>query len=638
MAKYVETQTSKIISSYGGVGSIIETINGALLIEPFDRWRYFHNNEHLKPENQIVDNRLLNRLKFEKGFPKLRALFRVPINTENYKNKSIPQFPHNVIDAKFFPEWFFCPNCERLHKISDWWLKWKNVSQLLKIPNETFRRRFYEKPKCYHCLQVTNGKSYIVLEQVRFIMTAPDGAISDIPWDRWNTADKNANDEYTISKKIILDFEKLCCEDQILYYIRSAKFSDLAGIRIECRNCGKKQTLSGLFSLRLSVSSVINEDLKTCKKPVIRTSNSVYYPIIINSLYLPTEIALRKDIAEEIDKWLKLGKSHDFIVEVISMRGYSKESILQYLQEEKSNEFESELEYRLKEYNFLTNPNRPKYPSSDGETDNLIFEKQDLFTLENYGIDDLVKIKRLKITSVQTAYTRQEPLDKDQFLKGNFESVKPKYTSIAGKNTEYLPAVENFGEGIFINFNNQKIETWINVVLADPKARNRIELLHKNTMVNYLIQNNRFSNISFLTKFVMIHTLSHILIKEFEFSVGYPATSLNERLYIDNQYMSGLLIYTIAGSEGSYGGIVAQANEKSLLKILNSALTRANDCASDPICYNAIDGQGIGGLNLAACYSCAILPDISCEEFNSFLDRALLIDKRFGFFSELNFV
>lgn len=135
-------------------------------------------------------------------------------------------------------------------------------------------------------------------------------------------------------------------------------------------------------------------------------------------------------------------------------------------------------------------------------------------------------------------------------------------------------------------------------------------------------------------KFILLHTLSHILIKEFEFLVGYSATSIAERLYIDDE-MQGILIYTIAGSEGSFGGLASQANTERLTKIFKSALTRAKDCASDPICYNS-DGQGIGGLNLAACYSCTLLPETSCEEFNSFLDRALLIEKtnEFGFYKD----
>ena len=116
-----------------------------------------------------------------------------------------------------------------------------------------------------------------------------------------------------------------------------------------------------------------------------------------------------------------------------------------------------------------------------------------------------------------------------------------------------------------------------------------------------------------------------------EFLCGYAATSLNERLFVDSENMQGRLLYTVAGSEGSYGGIITQSDPTSFKKILESALFRSNDCASDPVCYHS-DGQGIGGMNLAACYSCSLLPETSCEEFNNFLDRALLIDKDFGFF------
>ena len=77
----------------------------------------------------------------------------------------------------------------------------------------------------------------------------------------------------------------------------------------------------------------------------------------------------------------------------------------------------------------------------------------------------------------------------------------------------------------------------------------------------------------------------------------------------------------------------SNASQQAFLQILSNALLRASDCSSDPICYNTQDGQGVGGLSLAACYSCALIPDISCEEFNCFLDRWLLIDKEFGFFN-----
>ena len=165
-----------------------------------------------------------------------------------------------------------------------------------------------------------------------------------------------------------------------------------------------------------------------------------------------------------------------------------------------------------------------------------------------------------------------------------------------------------------------------------PAFRERIDILQDRISQSEISQKNKFLDNRHLAKFVLVHTLSHLLVKELEFLCGYAATSLNERLFVDSDNMQGLLLYTVAGSEGSYGGIITQSNPTSFKKILESALFRSHDCASDPVCYNS-DGQGIGGMNLAACYSCSLLPETSCEEFNSFLDRALLIDKDFGFFN-----
>ena len=60
MAKYTETQTRKVISSYGGVESIIETPKGALKIEPFEKWPFFRAIKEGKIDAQeyvIDDNR-----------------------------------------------------------------------------------------------------------------------------------------------------------------------------------------------------------------------------------------------------------------------------------------------------------------------------------------------------------------------------------------------------------------------------------------------------------------------------------------------------------------------------------------------------------------------------------------------------
>lgn len=631
MSKYIKSQSRKMLSAYGGVGSILETPKGALIVEPFDKW-YFHNSTHYNlPKFEIEENRLIERLKSH--FKNLKKLVRVPINEENYLIYGSPIEPTEVASAKYFPEWMYCPNCERFNNLRQWWKNWKITLQRYRVNDDKIAKDFI-KPKCFYCYNKAKtekkGKYYQELEQVRFIMTSPSGDIKDIPWDKWTTIEKNVKEEDSENGSV--KFNDPCCDKQDLRYIRSETFADLAGVRIQCKNSecsskGRQVTLAGLFGMR------IGKDTITQFKPVIRTSNSVYYPLSINSIYLPKKIQeIESKDKDKITTLLEKGKTIEDIYDFFE-GDYDKQTINDFVGREKNTEFEPEIQYRLKEYQFIID--NPNY--NDDEKNNLKYENQDVSIMPEFSISKLLKVKRLKLTTVQTAYTRQEPLDKDLFLSDGDASsnVKVKYTSSQAVNTSYLLASESYGEGIFIDFDKQKIEGWFYQHYDNtPEFRQRIDVLMERIMQSKMLPKNKFQSERHLAKFIVIHTFSHILIKELEFLCGYAATSLNERLFVDDENMQAVLIYTVAGSEGSYGGLTSQANPESIKKILHSAIFRSKDCASDPVCYHS-DGQGIGGLNLAACYSCALLPETSCEEFNSFLDRALLTDNLFGFLNKV---
>ena len=103
--------------------------------------------------------------------------------------------------------------------------------------------------------------------------------------------------------------------------------------------------------------------------------------------------------------------------------------------------------------------------------------------------------------------------------------------------------------------------------------------------------------------------------------------------------MAGLLIYTAAGdSEGTLGGLVQQGMNNRLAHVFLAALRRISWCSADPIC-SEVDYQGIDRTNRAACHSCILLPETSCETFNRGLDRSVLIgtpnDRGGGYFSQL---
>jgi len=659
MAKYIELQTRKLISSYGGVGSIIETVDGAILIKEFDKWLYFHSinkgKVNLQDGELINDDRLLKRLRFY--FPDLTEIVKVPANYSALYNASYPKLKYNIIDAEYFPKWMYCSNCGSFKHIDDWYKGWLIEHR----GTEEQKKQSFYPPKCYKCYKKgveNNTKRYHNLEQVRFILTAPNGNIKDLPWDKWTNLSRE-KDENGQQKMV---FNGKCCTKQDLKYLRSDTFSDFSGVRIQCKNpdCktkGKQVSLAGLFGLRVpdfdrngEIKIVADKEgnpvldnkgneQKIFYKPVIRTSNSVYYPLITNSLYLPT-IEIKKEIKDKIKTLYEVA---EFSIEKIQKKINNDEiklsiSEIKEIVEPQEQDFIKEVDYRLKEYSYLI--------TNDSHDDNdLIFEQESSELLNKFGINKLLKINRLKLTSVQTGFSRQEPIDKDlfadntmdDFIRVSKEAVKAKYTSSKGKATKLLPGIESFGEGIFIDFDFDKIRSWFSEQSKNKEFKKRVETLRNNAENSEYRSSEEkkkmFDNLGYLAKFIFIHTFSHILIKELEFLTGYSASSISERLYVNEENMQGVLIYTMAGAEGSFGGLVSQANPERFIKIVESALARAKDCASDPICYNS-EGQGIGGLNIAACYSCTLLPETSCEEFNSYLDRALLIDKKYGFYNE----
>lgn len=640
MQLFTETQTRKLISAYGGVGSIIETIHGALLVKPFDKWRFFKElKKGTVPFKEIEDIRLLRRL--QHNFPNLKRFIAVPPNAPNFYIPTKPEDEKAIAAAKYFPEWMYCPRCSRFKNLGDWWRGWRrNYSGNIKQQQDSFT-----PPKCCHCYQDAlknkKGKKYHELEQVRFMMTAPNGEIKDVPWERWTIAIKNQSPNDNDPTRVDLQWgQQLCCENQDLRYLTSNQFSDFSGVRIKCVNkgCptgGREVNLSGLFSLRTGAGKATDANGKETHlffKPVLRTSNSVYYPIIWNSIFLPKKDKLSEEEKKDVSRDFEKGKS---IGQIASYHELPEKDIMEFLAPDEVG-FISEEDYRLREYQFLCENER-------FHDDNLSYISIPVDDLKVKGIVRLLQIRLLKMTSVQTGYTRQEPLSKDEFAQNskgfhdkNGVMIKAMYTSTQKAGTKELPAVESFGEGFFLELDNEKLEEWYSKYFEEnEKFKERLELLDNNSRLSGFERYGRsphFENNKRLSKFLVLHTLSHLLIKELGFLAGYPATSMQERLYLNDGQMQGVLIYTIAGSEGSYGGLISQATPEKFEKLFLSALERAKDCASDPVCYDS-DGQGIGGLNLAACYSCALLPETSCEEFNGLLDRGILIDKSFGFFA-----
>jgi hypothetical protein len=189
--------------------------------------------------------------------------------------------------------------------------------------------------------------------------------------------------------------------------------------------------------------------------------------------------------------------------------------------------------------------------------------------------------------------------------------------ALAAGGTTWLPAVETLGEGVFLRFDSAAVAAWE----STPFAASRADAIE---VARAAADNGIGSRLDISPRGLLLHTFAHALLDELSLDAGYAAASLRERVY-DRGDQAGVLIYTASGdSAGSLGGLSAQSEAGRLERVVASMLTKARWCSNDPVCIES-GPSGIGGLNIAACHACLLLPETSCERFNLVLDRACLV-------------
>jgi len=175
----------------------------------------------------------------------------------------------------------------------------------------------------------------------------------------------------------------------------------------------------------------------------------------------------------------------------------------------------------------------------------------------------------------------------------------------------------NYGEGIYIGVSVK----WL---MAQTQNSNTPIMNTEDVSRRSIAKELDLENVHVQRHLPVLHTFSHLIIKELCSESGYSLGSIGERLYLsatsDGIQKAGILLYTTgSSSDGTLGGLASQGNRRHIEKIVKLALRRKNECSNDPICsdHRPTPEEPNG----SACHACVLLPETSCELGNKLLDR-----------------
>ncbi|WP_314062483.1 DUF1998 domain-containing protein [uncultured Vagococcus sp.] len=544
-----------------------------------------------------------------------------------------------------FPSWYFCPKCRKFQTLEKWTKEFQ-IKDKKKAEDDYYMTKHIKCTTCYQNLVVS-----------RIVVACRRGHIDDFPWVEWAHR-KNMSGE-----------KKECSKPDLRFKTGTSSSEGLEGLIITCETCKAKASLReafnpGIFESLTEKSSENRWDF-SCRgfhpwknefencdeypKAMQRGSSSIYYPVTASSLVIPPYsdkfiskieasetfknyrsvlAQIPQELRESVIKEQLVSWVSDISNAVAVPKEFVKEVLKRKWLDEQDEEYSTlSVKYRSEEYDALNG----KVEITGNQTLDFAIEEMNINEYKVPLVNKITLIHKVREVQALLGFSRIDPIEKMSDYKSN-----DTFVSIKGKRTRWYPACEVRGEGIFLEFDQNQIEEWIK---GNSSLRNRMDEI--NQKYNQSYSGKQYPR-RITAKFLLLHTLSHLLIKQLSFECGYSVASLKERIYCseedDGKRMAGILIYTSSGdSEGTLGGLVRQGRADSFSRIYQKALFSSMSCSNDPVCILS-NGQGRDALNLASCHACTLLPETCCEEYNILLDRAVISgtfnNKKLGIFSD----
>lgn len=596
---------SQLLLTYGP-GAMLDLPDHAVVVSGLHGWHY------TGPWQPIEEQRLLPLLKQQLGYgEEFTGLRPPPEHDEDRHDQRRPG-----VDVVLFPSWFTVEDAPATGTQLD--------------ASETRRRMVeYEhldvKGERLAYVDPVSGKK-LGVNPIRFVAACPEGHLEDIDW-----------------RSLVHRQGDRSCRKP-MFWVERGVSSDPSDISVQC-SCGSRVTMTDLYKPKFlgrcnafspwlrprhEPGEVCTEDLRLLP----RSATNTYFTQTITVISLTESDDEIRQVLQE--QWATISAIRHLpnLISILrslpqteqGLKSFSDTQILAALDSMATDSAkESSANPRIAEFDLLASG--APVIGHDHAGSFLFAETLDRVALElsprwDRFIANIVKVSRLREVTCLYGFTRLEPpptpaeseMDEIQLNVGG---------AVLDREVKWLPAIEQFGEGLFLHVDPTFVRHW----REQENVWNYTKMLQAGEVAEASHFNRDPKHLG--AAYWALHSLSHALMSELALECGYPISSLKERIYATGVGQSdrfGILIYTsTAGAQGTLGGLSGMAPR--IPSLLDRIAADLELCSNDPICADHHPGHEHDErpLHGSACHACLLLPETSCEARNTRLDRGLLV-------------
>jgi hypothetical protein len=606
-----ELRPNQFLFNYG-VGALVDLPKFAVLVKGLEEWP-------ISPlyTRALQEERLIAAIQARHpSLSNIVHLYTPPIPPKQQSYNPLDAEMNIGVPTTTFPQWMVCPKCNLLAPYAP---GKAGHFELKHNPFRPMETRFVH----HNCLKHKKGPPPQVVP-ARFLYACPQGHLDDFPWVAY--VHQGAACGAPPPRLELYEFD-----DQ----------NQASRLFVVCKSCGAKRAMSEAFDPKHRALMPpcsgrhphidLYEECEALPRAVLLGASNLWFPSLMSVLSIP--VSEDTQVAQLVEEHWAVLTNVETQADLAGLRKFGGREIRAAIEDYSDAALWAAIAQRRDATVSLADPTDLKGPewavltTADSSQNHADFKaaRTDLSgapLLQSF-CEQVVLGHKLREVRALLGFTRITTADDETV--GQDVQIAP----LSSQPLTWVPAGEVRGEGIFIQFQEARIQAWLRRDGVKSRAA-QFRASHRQWRVARGLDPDAWP-FPEMMRYVLLHSFAHALMRALSLECGYSLASIRERIYAreaaeGQPAMAGVLIYTATNdAEGTLGGLARLGEPEHLEAFVARALETAEFCASDPLCAEGgPDAQG-HTVHAAACHACSFVPETSCEMGNRFLDRSVLV-------------